>query len=270
MREKQPKNVSHQDAKGRAIAKSEGKRLEIGQIRQLVAELQALPDGAALPDWTDMSLGSRFAVALRLIPVEQREKLLGKSHKQLERYGGGAEIPIMVMAALGAKTELPIDWLTTGRPMARKPPLIYVVPGAHDVVGADVPLQKLAFRPAAGRGTLVMDEGAEWTRFPRAVLDRKGVKPENARLMESSGESMRPTIEDRDVMLVDVSSTELIEGKIYVFTIGDEVYVKRLRRRGGKIYMLSDNRDLFPDEEAVPENQPFKIHAQVKGTWKDL
>jgi phage repressor protein C with HTH and peptisase S24 domain len=46
---------------------------------------------------------------------------------------------------------------------------------------------------------------------------------------------MRTTINDGDLMLVDVSpaATEIVEGKIYVFAIADEAYVKRLRRAGG-------------------------------------
>ncbi len=81
----------------------------------------------------------------------------------------------------------------------------------------DVPLQKLAFRPAADRGTLVMDQQADYVRFPRAILKHVGVKEQSARLMESSGESMWPTIADRDLVLVDVSSIEIIEGKFMFF-----------------------------------------------------
>lgn len=136
---------------------------------------------------------------------------------------------------------------------------------------ADVPLQKLAFRASAGTGTLVMDEAAEYVRFPRAILDHIGVKPQNARLMESSGDSMRPTIDDRDTMCVDVSSTDIVEGKVYVFTIGDQVYVKRLRRGArGQVFMMSDNRDLFPNDEPVPADQTFTIHARVKWAGRSL
>jgi hypothetical protein len=116
-------------------------------------------------------------------------------------------------------------------------------------------------KPAAGRGALMLDESAEHIRFPKMILQSSGIAPQNARLMEASGESIRTTINDGDLMLVDVSpaATEIVEGKIYVFAISDEAYVKRLRRAGGgAVVMISDNREMFPPEE-VPKNAPLRI-----------
>jgi phage repressor protein C with HTH and peptisase S24 domain len=75
---------------------------------------------------------------------------------------------------------------------------------------------------------------------------------------------MYPTIDDRDLMLVNIANTDIVEGKFYVFSIGDEVFVKRLRRAGGRVLMMSDNRDLFPHDEPVPDDQPFTVHARVE------
>lgn len=48
-------------------------------------------------------------------------------------------------------------------------------------------------------------------------------------------------------MLVDVSpnAEQIVEGKIYVLALGAEAYVKRLRRSGGRVIMISDNREVF-------------------------
>lgn len=91
------------------------------------------------------------------------------------------------------------------------------------------------------------------------------------RLWEASGESMRETIHDGDLLLVDVSpaATQIVEGKIYVFSIGNEAFVKRLRRLGDKTIMISDNREMFP-EEVVPDHLPMRVYGRVKWTGRTL
>lgn len=266
MSKKQGPNIRETAFTADDFADAGKKRLDIREIRVRYERLLTLPDGAPMPDFSDLTVTDRFRVALRFVPTDQWEQLLGKSMSRIRGYEQGKLIPLPSMAALAAETEFPLDWLVTGRAQERRPPL---VPGQLEEL-EDVPLQKLAFRPAAGHGTLVLDEQADYVRFPRAILRRHDIKEQNARLMESSGESMYPTIADRDLLLVDISSTEIIEGKVYVFSIGGEAYVKRLRRMNGKVFMFSDNRELFPEPEAVPENQPFKIHAQVKWTGRSL
>jgi phage repressor protein C with HTH and peptisase S24 domain len=161
---------------------------------------------------------------------------LGKSAAHARRYEQGTDIPLSVVSALSKETEIPMEWISTGRTMPRAGAAT-----ARDETAAylaqsdfDVPVQKLTLKPAAGRGALMLDESAEHIRFPKMILQSSGIAPQNARLMEASGESMRTTINDGDLMLVDVSpaATEIVEGKIYVFA-ADEAYVKRLRRAGG-------------------------------------
>lgn len=258
-------------------AKTPRKRLKLKDINGYFQRLAEIPKGAVLPDWSDLTIGNRFAIVLRFIRPPMREIVLGKSAKQITRYEEAdvanpksPPLPALVLAALAAETEIPIDWIVNGRSIERRPPMLTGTPEQLIAEGADVPLQKLIFRASAGHGTPVMDTSAEYVRFPRAILDRIGVKAMSARLMESAGESMRPTIEDRDTMVVDVSSTDIIEGKVYVFSIGGEIYVKRLRRVGDQIMMMSDNRELFPRDEAVPADQPFTIHGRVKWTGRSL
>lgn len=244
------------------IAGERRKRLEIKQIRSFVEKLQALPDAAPMPDWSELSIGDRFGIALRLVPADQRTQLLGKSESHIKRYEQGVDIPLTVVAALAAETEIPLEWIVSGKTMDRRPQL-YAIPGNHDRLD-DVPVQKLAFKMAAGPGALMLDDSAEYVRLPRAALQQAGVTPQNARLMEASGDSMKSTINDGDLMLVDVSpsAVSFVEGKIYVFSIGDEGYVKRLRRSQGKVMMVSDNHDVFPPE-AVPPEPPMRIYGRV-------
>ena len=224
-----------------------------------------------MPDWSHLSIGDRLAVARRLVPSDAIEGLTGKSDSQLQRYEIAPTIPLNSVAALAAETEIPLDWFVSGRAMDRKPPLVRITPDAPQADPEDVPIQKLAFKAAAGHGALVVDDQAEHVRFPRFSLSHAGVAPQNARLMEAAGESMKDTINDGDLMLIDVSpaAQQIVEGKIYVFGIGNEAYVKRLRRSGERLIMVSDNREVFPEED-VPAHLPFQVYGRVKWAGRIL
>ncbi|MGH8335574.1 MAG: hypothetical protein ACRETL_01830, partial [Gammaproteobacteria bacterium] len=71
-------------------------------------ELLALPDGAPMPDWSGLAIGDRLAVTVRLIPKDQRQNVLGITEYQFARYERGTDIPLTVVAALAAETEIPL------------------------------------------------------------------------------------------------------------------------------------------------------------------
>lgn len=246
------------------------KSLDIRQIRTYVEKLREQPDGAPMPDWSGLSVGDRFAIALRLIPSDQQPQLLGKSDGHIRRYERGLDIPLTVVAALAAETEIPMEWIVSGKAMDRLPPLIRIVPGNHDMT--DVAVQKLAFKAAAGSGALMLDDSAAHHYVPRFMLQTAGVAPQNARLLEASGDSMKSTINDGDLMLVDVSpaaTQRIVEGKIYVFSLGNEAYVKRLRQTSDRVIMISDNRELFPPED-VPAHSELRIYGRVMWAGRNL
>lgn len=81
---------------------------------------------------------------------------------------------------------------------------------------------------------------------------------------------MTPTINDGDLAIVDIAASDLADGKIYVFSIGEDVFVKRLRREPGRILMVSDNADLYPQPEVIPRHEPFSIFGRVKWAGRQL
>src|SRR5437588_4190019 len=134
------------------------KRLEIKQIRSYVEKLQNLRSDALLPDWPDLAIGDRFAIVLRLIPTDQRSQVLGKSAVHARRYEKGiTDIPLSVVAALAAETEIPLQWIVTGNSMQRGAPMFatgkfhprFSEEGGPGYVSSEfsetVPVQKLSF-----------------------------------------------------------------------------------------------------------------------------
>lgn len=62
----------------------------------------------------------------------------------------------------------------------------------------------------------------------------------------SSGDSMYPTIQGGDCLIVDKSKTEIYDGKIYCVRIEGQLYAKRLQKiPPAKIKVISDNKDKY-------------------------
>lgn len=81
--------------------------------------------------------------------------------------------------------------------------------------------------------------------FKRDWLRTKGARPENLLVIYAEGESMWPTINDHDVLLVDKSKIEPADGHVFVLSSTDKgAIVKRLVQSplGGWI-IRSDNED---------------------------
>lgn len=76
---------------------------------------------------------------------------------------------------------------------------------------------------------------------------------------------MFPLIQDGDVVLVDLGQNELQgvrEGKIYAFSEGDLIRVKRLIFKGsGELWAISDNKQTSPD--TVIDMATFSLIGRV-------
>lgn len=87
--------------------------------------------------------------------------------------------------------------------------------------------------------------------FQRAWLDKLSVNPQQSAVIYAHGESMAPTINDGDVVLLDLTQTEPRNGLIYALRAGDEVRIKRMFCSVAGVWTLSsDNLDKtrYPDE----------------------
>lgn len=110
-------------------------------------------------------------------------------------------------------------------------------------------------RLSGGGGSLeTSDRVLGYYAFRREWLNGKGMA-DAMRLMRVTGESMEPTIEDEDVVLVDLSQRDILAGKIYAVRMDDEIVVKRLEKKPGMLVLVSDNRKFYDPLEVQIEDQ---------------
>lgn len=92
------------------------------------------------------------------------------------------------------------------------------------------------------------------------------------RCVFADGDSMEPTIWDRDLILLELEPERILDRKVYVIRWADEARVKRLvNLHDGRIQVSSDNddKDLYPNEIIDPRSESFSVIGQVhwRGGW---
>lgn len=95
------------------------------------------------------------------------------------------------------------------------------------------------------------------------LLQSLGVKAHHCAVFWASGNSMQPTIDNGDQLLVDLSRKEIKGDNIYLVQNGDSVWVKRVRVEWDSVELISDNREYRPIKMPKEEAQNLQIIGQV-------
>lgn len=128
-----------------------------------------------------------------------------------------------------------------------------------------IEIEHIHINPSCGRGTVVLEDAiATPVKIGREIIkDLWHVQNPNVlKLFKASGDSMADTIEDGNILLVDTSRTDYQNGGIYLLTIDNDWFIKRLRKRlTGELDIISDNSK-YPIETFKPNDN---IEIIVKG-----
>src|SRR5581483_2891558 len=190
------------------------------------------------------SSADRLARAMGVSPSAFRKWLRGEAEPSRER-----------LVALADAARVGIAWLATGE----GPPPTFAAgtnAGARgrqgDASGQAVDASRFIILPkeaeaaAAGSGMPAPPQARPTTEYiafrhdwVRAVL---GIEPGELILETASGESMQPTIQDGDLLLVDTTDRAITSFGVYVMEVAGERLVKRVQRKlDGTLVLISDN-----------------------------
>ncbi|WP_081629280.1 helix-turn-helix transcriptional regulator [Methylopila sp. M107] len=181
-----------------------------------------------------------------------------------------SSIPNAENAAKIAKTKnVSLEWLVTGTgPRDRTPPSqwqsqVLSPPGLGDLTL----IPRYDVRLSSGPGALVAaEEIFEHLAFRSSWLREMGISPKNAALVTNKGDSNEPTIPDGALMLLDLSITDVTNGKFYALNHDGELILKRVQRRvDGTVVLKSDNPRYDP-EEVTPDRVAY-LHVIGQLKW---
>ncbi len=76
--------------------------------------------------------------------------------------------------------------------------------------------------------------------------------PERIKILTGNGNSMKPTIQDEDLIFVDIGQKSIDAPGIYVIDVYDRLLLKKaMILTDGTLILRSDNVDDYPDEERI-------------------
>jgi phage repressor protein C with HTH and peptisase S24 domain len=159
------------------------------------------------------------------------------------------------LTRVAAALKVDLEWLLTanGRVEGEDPI-------TEDYRNGFVVVQYAAARPSMGGGAVVEDEdrpGRDF-QFRRAWLrDRLKAAPSMLRVMDVQGDSMMPTLNDGDVVLVDLNQRNPVPPGIFVLHDGMGLVAKRLEHvpmsEPPTVRIMSDNERYAPYECTADE-----------------
>ncbi len=173
--------------------------------------------------------------------VADLARVIGVSDNAIYKWLSGRGQPSVAnLVALADAAKVSLEWLATGRDASGSKR--NTSRGADQNAFAYVARYDVKQRGGGGEA-LRSDQIVDYLAFKKEwVQSRLGVDPRNLLLIETVGDSMAPTLEEFDLLLVNLAEPRFRHDGIYVLRRDSELAVKRLQRRpDGTLDVISDN-----------------------------
>ncbi|MGF3022614.1 XRE family transcriptional regulator [Methylobacterium aquaticum] len=223
-------------------------------------------------------------------------KGLGVSNSLLRKYLRGANPGLDNLVRIARAKNVRVEWLATGegprdiqptdgvekertKPEQAMGEMVQsfkmdAVVAAGAAQSTMISLPMLGVEASAGPGIIPdQNEQTEHLALREEYLREIGVNPKYAHVLRVSGRSMAPTINDRDIVVVDTSARALVSEGIYTLNYGEAVLIKRVQMlRDGGVNIISDNKSEGYRDEFVPRSElhTLQIVGRVKGQIRAL
>ena len=93
-------------------------------------------------------------------------------------------------------------------------------------------------------------------------------RPEDLALITAEGDSMHPTFDDGDVLLVNRGVADVRNDGVYVMQLESEHFVRRVQRQfDGSLLMISDNAKLPTQVVPREDRTRFNVLGRVIMAW---
>lgn len=118
-----------------------------------------------------------------------------------------------------------------------------------------------------GYGVTVYDESQTGNyEISYKLAKDLGVSPDSADIIFGTGNSMEPTIQGGDALLVDRNRKDIYDGKIYCIKHDGQLKTKRLQKLSKtKVKIISDNKDYEPITiDFTQDTEDFEVIGEIR------
>lgn len=233
-------------------------------IRQaFVGRLKQAASASGIPDW---GLGARLSEITKVTPKAASKWL------NMESMPGRTN-----MQAIAGALDVRVEWLEYGLGEMRESDQAKPEPepsaDSSDDEYVHVPLKSA--KGAMGRGyenPYVEVKGR--LAFKRSWIRTRGLNEKYLEAFYADGDSMYPTINSGDVVLLNKAQKEPIHNNIFALNGAEGVIIKRLSYASAvnQWGLISDNLDKreFPDQWLDEDDEPMALMGQIVWRGGDL
>lgn len=226
--------------------------------------------------------GRRVEEAVRLIGSRQAAATaMDISDDQVGKIIAERSVPnFAAMAALAERSGVSLYWLAFGRSPQLAGERLSTRTSFSEADGSGaagtsfappsmVMVQRYDVRFAAGAGASVEGERRDGTMaFPRGYLEQVlHCAVGDVGIGEARGDSMEPTIFDRDLVMVNLKRREIADGEIFVLRLANDLVIKRVQREpDGSVLLMSDNK-AYPNRR-LTQAEADQVDVIGRMIWK--
>lgn len=179
--------------------------------------------------------------------TELAEYLGLKSNSAVSTWKARERIPYPECDTISQRENIDIGYLLTGKQAGASifpSPLVgQVTAPINDLVSIPEYDQRLS----AGVGAYPDDHALVIGSRPFSAqwLHKKGLKPENLKLLRVMGDSMEPLLKDKDMVMIDTSKNTPTEAMPFAVRLDGELFVKGIQRVGGGNLLLVSRNNAY-------------------------
>lgn len=134
-----------------------------------------------------------------------------------------------------------------------------------------VPMYDVEVSAGYGNHAYGVTEPETYLAFRKDWLQSRGLYARHLNIVTAHGDSMEPTISNKDSLLVDTSRNTPKDGHIYVIRSSDMLWVKRIQRQlDGTLLLISDNDSYPPMHLDLANHHDIQVIGQVVNVSKDI
>lgn len=189
---------------------------------------------------------------------------LKESHLRGDEELPSGEIKILLQHAYGSgKTGRSLDFFNELMKHVREEE---ITPNS-DVI--DVPVFNAVGSMGEGSDLVVQEEVIERMTLTGDWLRKTlpGVSANNLSIISGKGNSMFPTFNDGDLLLIDTSISAVDIDGVYVLSAHNRLYIKSVRQRFDGVYEISSDNPSVKTVDVLNGDNPVTVHGRVMFAW---
>jgi phage repressor protein C with HTH and peptisase S24 domain len=191
--------------------------------------------------------------------VADLARAVGVSDNAIYKWVSGRGQPSMMsLVNLSKAAGVSVEWLATGRGAPSKAKV------EHHVAESAATTSRGSQQIAVERGVPQNQQIVDYLSFRPDWLQRAlSLDLRSMALVEVIGDSMSPTANGGDVVLVDVRETRFRHDGIYVLHTGGDLAVKRLQRQPDGTLMIRSDNPAYESYAVKPE----EVNVMGRALW---